>query len=80
MLTYADVCRRMPTYADVCRRMPTYADVCRRMMTCAPQVVNKTGGTAGGKPAIGGGGKGDARLASTKVQILTQLLVQTHKY
>ncbi len=21
MLTYADVCRRMPTYADLCRRM-----------------------------------------------------------
>jgi hypothetical protein len=25
VLTYADVCRRMPTYADVCRRMLTYA-------------------------------------------------------
>ncbi len=40
MLTYADVCRRMPTYADVCcrrgrdysslthRSVMTYADVC----------------------------------------------------
>jgi hypothetical protein len=30
MLTYADACcmRRMLTYADVCRRMPTYADIC----------------------------------------------------
>jgi hypothetical protein len=30
MLTYADVCRRMPTYADVCRRMLTYADECKQ--------------------------------------------------
>jgi hypothetical protein len=35
MLTYADVCRRMPTHADVCWRMPTYADVCRHMLTYA---------------------------------------------
>jgi hypothetical protein len=35
MLTYTDVCKRMPTVqaldvavATVCRRMPTYADVC----------------------------------------------------
>jgi hypothetical protein len=37
MLSYADVCRRMPTYADVCCRMLTYADVCRRMRKRADQ-------------------------------------------
>ena len=44
VLTYADVCRRMPTYADLCSAgvslgqgaaVPTYADVCRRMPTYA---------------------------------------------
>ena len=30
MLTYADVCRRMPTHADACRSMPTHADACLR--------------------------------------------------